>query len=74
MLLIPLHAAATLSILQGQAAAQGAQLRHAEQRYGLLRQVILGARSPQELQQNLALNDGPRLASSDLTHPLPQAR
>jgi hypothetical protein len=74
VLLIPLHAAATLNILQGQAAAQGAQLRQAEQRYGLLRQVILGARSPQELQQNLALNDGPRLASSDLTRPLPQLR
>lgn len=63
-----------MNILQGQAAAQGAQLRQAEQRYGLLRQVIPGARSPQELQQNLALNDGPRLASSDLTRPLPQLR
>jgi hypothetical protein len=74
VLLIPLHAAATLNILQGQAAARGTQLRQAEQRYGLLRQAILGARSPQELQQNLALNDGPRLASSDLTRPLPQLR
>jgi len=74
VLLIPLHAAATLNILEGQAAAQAAQLRQAEQRYGLLRQVILGARSPQELQQNLALNDGPRLASSDLTRPLPELR
>jgi hypothetical protein len=74
VLLIPLHAAATLNILQGQAATQGAQLRQAEQRYGLLRQVILGARNPKELQQNLALNDGPRLASSDLTRPLPQLR
>jgi uncharacterized membrane protein len=46
VLLIPLHAAATLNMLEGQAAAQAAQLRQAEQRYTLLRQVILAARSP----------------------------
>ncbi|MCS5697447.1 hypothetical protein NZK32_00085 [Cyanobium sp. FGCU-52] len=74
LLLIPLHAAATLNILERQAAAQAAQLRQAEQRYAQLRQVILAARSPEELQRNLALNDGPQLAPSDLARPLPQLR
>ncbi|MCS5693856.1 hypothetical protein NZK33_18005 [Cyanobium sp. FGCU-6] len=74
VLLIPLHAAATLRSLEGQAAAQAGQLRQADQRYAQLRRVILAARSPQELEQNLASNDGPRLAPSDLARPLPQLR
>jgi hypothetical protein len=74
VLLIPLHAAATLRILEGQAAAEAGQLRQADQRYAQLRQVVLAARSPQELQQNLARNDGPRLAPTDLARPLPQLR
>lgn len=74
VLLIPLHAVATLRTLEAEAAAKAAQLREADQRYATLRRLIFAARSPEELRQNLARNQGPQLTGSDLALPLPQVR
>lgn len=74
LLLMPLQAFAAWRAYGNATFAQGRQLQAAERKFVELRQAILAAGSPEDLQARFQRLQGPPLNPADLGQPLPQLR